>query len=160
MTWVADTEDNHLEEEANSNIFGSEKQEQLWERNVQAMGSYFANKFDKFGKEKPQDYLSDLVDQYHFKTLFDTEEIWYYDESRGIYLPNGEYIIKAALQSQFGRKLTIRKTNEDIAQIQRSTYVNREVFDPDILWIATNNSMINLMSGETKPFSHEIHVYN
>ena len=83
-------------------------------------GSYFDNKYDQFGNEKPQDYLSDLDDQYHFKTLLDTEEIWYYDESKGIYLPNCEHIIKAALQSQFGRDLTIKKTNEDIAQIQRS----------------------------------------
>ena len=96
-----------------------------------------------------------LDDQYHFKTLIDTEDIWYYDENNGIYLPNGENIIKASLQSQFGRQLTIKKTNEDIAQIQRSTYTNRDSFDPDILWIATNNCMVNLMSGETKPFSHE-----
>jgi hypothetical protein len=54
-------------------------------------------------------------DQYHFKTMIDTEEIWFQD--KGIYLPNGQQINKAALQSKFGRNLTIRKTNVDIAQI-------------------------------------------
>jgi hypothetical protein len=63
--------------------------------------------------------------------------------------------VSTSLQSQFGRDLTIKKTNEDIAQIQRSTYISRDIFDPDILWIATNNCMINLLSGETKPFSHK-----
>jgi P4 family phage/plasmid primase-like protien len=150
-----DTTDNHLEEAAKSHNFEREEQEQAWSRNIKAVGSYLDNKYDQFGNEKPQDYLTDLDNQYHFKTLLDIEEIWYYDENKGIYLPNGEYIIKASLQSQYGRELTIKKTNEDIAQIQRSTYVNRDAFDPDIQWIATNNCMINLLSGKTKPFSHK-----
>jgi P4 family phage/plasmid primase-like protien len=152
---LEDTEDNHLEEAAKSHNFESEEQKQAWLRSIKAMGSYCDDKYDQFGNEKPQDYLNDLNNQYHFKTLVDTEEIWFYDKNKGIYLPNGEYIIKSSLQSQFGRDLTIKRTNEDIAQIQRSTYINRDVFNPDILWVATNNCMVNLMSGETRPFSHE-----
>lgn len=147
--------DDHLEEAAKSHNFESEEQKQAWLKSIQALSTYCNDRYDQFGNEKPQDYLSDLDNQYHFKTLLDAEEIWYYDENKGIYLPNGEHIIKASLQSQFGRELTIKKTNEAIAQIQRSTYINRDAFDPDILWIATNNCMINLMSGETKPFSHQ-----
>lgn len=152
---VENTEDNHLEETSNRHDFESEEQKQAWLRNIKALGSYFDNKYDQFGNKKPQDYLSDLDNHYYFKTIVDTEEIWFYDENKGIYLPNGEYVIKASLQSQFGRDLTIKRANEDIAQIQRSTYINRDTFNPDILWIATKNCMVNLMSGETKPFSHE-----
>jgi hypothetical protein len=118
-----DTERNHLEEAAKNHNFDSEKQEQAWLRNIKALGGYYDDKYDQFGNEKPQDYLTDLNNQNHFKTLVDTEEIWFYDENKGTYLPNGEYIIKSSLQSQFGRDLTIKRTNEDIAQIQRSTYI-------------------------------------
>jgi P4 family phage/plasmid primase-like protien len=152
---LENTEDNHLEEAAKSHNFESEEQNQAWLRSIQVLSTYCEGRYDQFGNEKPQDYLSDLDNQYHFKTLIDTEEIWYYNADEGIYLPNGECIIKASLQSQFGRELTIKKVNEAIAQIQRSTYVSRDAFDPNILWIATNNCMINIMSGETKPFSHE-----
>jgi hypothetical protein len=144
---VENTEDNHLEEASHRHEFESEEQKQAWLRSIQsiqALEGYCDNRYDEFGNEKPQDYLNDLNNQYHFKTLIDTEEIWFYDENKGIYLPNGEHIIKASLQSQFGRELTIKKTNEAIAQIQRSTYVSRDAFDPDILWIATTNCMVNL----------------
>jgi P4 family phage/plasmid primase-like protien len=152
---IEDTTDSHLEEATKTHNFKSEEEKQAWLRSIKAFESYYDDNYDQFGNKKPQDYLNDLDNQYHFKTLEDTEEIWFYDQDKGIYLPNGEHIIKASLQSQLGRDLTIKKTNEAIAQIERSTYTIRDEFDPDILWIATKNCMINLMSGETKPFSHK-----
>ena len=36
----------------------------------------------------------ELTERYHFKSMKDTKEIYYYDDSRGIYLKGGEWLIE------------------------------------------------------------------
>src|SRR5215208_1020697 len=40
-----------------------------------------------------------LIDRYNFATMKDTDEIYYYDSNRGIYLQGGEILIKSELAS-------------------------------------------------------------
>ena len=40
------------------------------------------------------DIEKELLDKYHFKTVKDTEEIYYYNSEKGIFVKNGEQIIK------------------------------------------------------------------
>jgi P4 family phage/plasmid primase-like protien len=112
-----------------------------------------------------QDYPGKLIKSYTLKTLNDTEEIWYYNSERGIFVPNAEPIIKHRIELDKGMPfmdekgnmqqsdLTIKDVNEYIAHIQRRTPTSREAFNRSIEWIATNNCMVNLSSGETQPFS-------
>jgi putative DNA primase/helicase len=104
-------------------------------------------------KDNPQEFIDELKNKYHFKTLKDTEEIWYYDGVRGTYLTNGEVIIKAALESEIGSELTNKEVNETLGHIQRSTYFDRSGFNPDIEWIGCCDCMLNLRTGDTHPFS-------
>jgi hypothetical protein len=70
---VENTEDNHLEEAAKNHSFENEDQKQAWLRKIKELAIYCDKRYDQFGNEKPQDYLSDLDDQYHFKTIIGTD---------------------------------------------------------------------------------------
>ena len=108
------------------------------------------------------DYDDMLIDEYYFKTMTDTDEIWFYDNQKGIFVPDGEPVIKARLEDDFGRsdpedenappRISNNGVKEHIGHVQRRTYINREDFNPDIAWIACNNCMINLLTGEIEPF--------
>jgi hypothetical protein len=39
-------------------------------------------------------FESELIKKYHFKATKDTEELYYYDDSLGIYVKGGEWLIK------------------------------------------------------------------
>jgi hypothetical protein len=111
-------------------------------------------------KDNPQEFIDELKNKYHFKTLKDTQEIWYYDDVRGTYLTNGEVIIKAALESEIGSELTNKEVSETLGHIQRSTYFDRSGFNPDLEWIGCCDCMLNLRTGDTHPFSPDFFEYH
>ena len=106
------------------------------------------------------DYDDMLINEYHFKTLKDTDEIWFYDREKGIFVPKGEPVIKARLEADFGRSnpedpkppISNNDVKEHIGHIQRRTYIDRDAFNPNIAWIACNNYMVNLATREIQPF--------
>ena len=150
-----DTED-HLKEAAKSHNFESEEQKQAWLRNIEALGKYYNEDYEpKVDGEEPIDYVDELMEEHHFKTLSDTEEIWRYDQRKGIYVPNAECMIKARIEKDHKDKVTNKFVNEHIGRIQRRTYTSRNDFNPSIEWIATKNCMVNLKTGETEPFDPE-----
>src|SRR5215204_229975 len=115
--------------------------------------------------EKILDFVVALIDRYNLKTLKDTDDIWYYNEGLGIFVNGAEPIIKTKLEDVFGdyerdsegniisNPITIREVNECIARIKRRTYIDRSDFDPDISWIACEDCMINLLTGEIGAFN-------
>jgi putative DNA primase/helicase len=116
--------------------------------------------------DNPEDYPDVLIKEYILKTLDDTEEIWYYHSKRGIFLPNAEPMIMARIEHDKGMPYTDPKTGQikesyltkyDVNQysghIQRRTYISRDDFNPSIEWLACDNCMINLKTGETCPFN-------
>lgn len=44
-----------------------------------------------------EDYPSRLIEDYTLKTLRDNEEIWYYNEKRGIFMPTNLQTVKSML---------------------------------------------------------------
>ena len=111
-----------------------------------------------------EDYVNELIQSMNLKTLNDTDEIYYYDNKRGIFIPGAEPIIKSILEEQFGYSdpddsYSIPLTNHDVSEyfghIHRRTYIDRKEFDPDIEWMATENCMVNLLTGESRPFDPE-----
>ena len=112
-----------------------------------------------------KDYADELIEEYNLKTLNDTDEIWWYDPKRGIYLRDAESIIKARIEHDKGMpyfdengemkesKLTKHQIQEYLGHIQRRTYIARETFNPSIEWLACDNCMVNVITGDTQPFS-------
>ena len=155
MTLDKTAEDDYPKEAAKSHNFASEEEEKLWQRNLAAFGDYLRENYNDFGEtqdEQSKDYIDGLIEEHHFKTLSDTEEIWRYDQRKGIYVPNAECMIKARIEKDHKYKVTNKLVNEELGRIQRRTYISRSDFDPSIEWIAAKNCMVNLSTGETQPF--------
>jgi hypothetical protein len=106
-------------------------------------------------QKETENLIEELQGQYHFKTLKDTEEIWAYDEARGVYTSNGEVIIKARLEHDLGPQLTNHDVEEFLGHIRRGTYFDRSGFNPDIEWLGCSDRMLNLRTGQTAPLSHD-----
>ena len=54
-------------------------------------------------KLKEREYFVDgLIQQMNLKTLKDTDEIYLYEDKRGIFVPGAEPIIKSILEEKFG----------------------------------------------------------
>jgi P4 family phage/plasmid primase-like protien len=115
-------------------------------------------------KEKERSgYVDNLIEEYHFKTMKDNDEIWYYDGKEGIFIPNAEPVIKARIArdlKQMDEPITIKQMNQFIAEIQWATYTDRYIFDSNKSWIAVKNCMVNLLTGEASPFSPEFMCTN
>lgn len=93
-----------------------------------------------------------MIEEYHFKTMKDNKEVWYYDSARGIFLPEAESLIKQLLQQELGKGLTNHIVREYIGRIQRETFMDRNKFNPTIEWVACTNCMVNVVTGETAAF--------
>ncbi len=96
----------------------------------------------------------ELTERYHFKSMKDTKEIYYYDENKGVYLKSGEWLIEQECVTYF-----LQIKTKDVTDIKNriiwANYVDRSDFDSKIEWLCCKNVMVNLRSGEVKPHSPE-----
>jgi P4 family phage/plasmid primase-like protien len=93
-----------------------------------------------------------LMDMHNFATIMDTEEIYCYDEILGIFVNNGEAIIKLQVEA-ICSTISDKEVKEIIGHISRRTPTEREEFDSQVEWFACKNCMVNLKTLETKQHS-------
>jgi hypothetical protein len=109
----------------------------------------------KYGEEERQEAIEDtLMDMYHFRTMSDTKEIYYYNGGRGIYTNGAEIIIESEAESMTDGKVTTAQVNESMNHIRRRTYTDRSEFDvrePHILNL--QNGLLNIDTLELKEHS-------
>ena len=82
----------------------------------------------------PREETYQLVqDEFDFITFRDTEEMYVYDRSTGIYEPGGESALREWLVSpqRLGNQFERSKINDLLYRIESATYVNRETLGPD-----------------------------
>lgn len=108
---------------------------------------------EKEQQDKVEKLIEELESIYHFKTLKDTGEIYYYKESKGIFVSNGEVVIRGSLESEFGLEFTKYDVSEFIGHIERRNYFDRSNFNPAIEWLPFEDCVVNLKTLETKPHS-------
>lgn len=159
--WVVDTckterDRVHAEARQNRDLFArleaaqaeaEEKQKQKQEQNENAITTtdrLAGNNNDEFS-----DYENELIKEFHFKTLIDSKDIWYYNKNLGVYEEYGDIIIESKVEQ---RGYTNKQVAETLGHIRRRTYTKRAAFDSNIEWIACKNCMINLKTGKTAPF--------
>jgi P4 family phage/plasmid primase-like protien len=112
------------------------------------------NNSSRIGKQAILFITDKLLANYTFKTLKDTEEIYYYNPARGIYTPGGESLIKSEVEEEMP-EVSTNQVNEILNHIIRRTLTDRSEFDADIEWLTLKNCMVNLETLETKPFGPE-----
>ena len=91
-----------------------------------------------------------LLGTYHFATMLDTRETYVYSE--GIYEPEAEELIVAAIRRALDKKCNIVDRNETIAMVQDNTLLKRSVFhhNPDNK-ICLENGVLDLDTQEFRP---------
>ncbi|MCD6445568.1 hypothetical protein J7L49_02140 [Candidatus Bathyarchaeota archaeon] len=107
---------------------------------------------------KPHLVADILLRNFHFATMEDTEEIYYYEGGR--YKPGGETLIKKILQLAFKKlnihfKLSQRFVNEVLEHIKRSTLTKRSEFDKDPWIINVKNGLLDPRTLELKDHTPE-----
>jgi P4 family phage/plasmid primase-like protien len=107
------------------------------------------------GKQKPVLWLTDsIMKEYTFKTMIDNEDIYYYHNDRGLYVPRGDWLIKE--QCELIRpESTTHEIQEAINHIKRKTGVERSEFDsnPDILNL--QNGLLNIHTRQLSVHSQD-----
>lgn len=100
----------------------------------------------------------ELIQEYHFKTMEDTEELYYYDDTAGRYSNHGEVLLRKELEILFP-EISTRNVNEILQKIKRKNPVSRAEFDSGIL-INVANGLLNPMTGELIAHSPKILTLN
>lgn len=98
---------------------------------------------------KYNDIIDELMNAWHFVTVDDTDEIYYYFE--GVYLLGGEVLIKKQAE-QLIVNLENKIVSEILGTIRRRTYTSRKEFDVDMNMINLKNCWLDIITGET--FEH------
>jgi P4 family phage/plasmid primase-like protien len=87
-----------------------------------------------------------IMNEYTLKTLKDTEEIYYYDIDKGVYVQGGEWLVKEQCEILYPQIQTY-KVQEVINHTKRRSGVERCRFDSlDILNL--QNGLLNIETGE------------
>jgi putative DNA primase/helicase len=112
---------------------------------------------DKTGKVKLdlESLATDLLSEFHFKAMMDTEEILVYQN--GFWRFGGEGFIKAECEQRVGVKAVLSHHNisEVIGHVTRSTYCSRSEFNKDRWTINLNNGLLDVRTRELKPHTPE-----
>jgi len=95
-----------------------------------------------------------LMRMYIFRTMNDTDEIYFYDEAQGIYV-SGEKVISSTIARKLGKFVTSHNVKEIIFRIRNLTYTDRKLFNTDIDKIVVKNGLLNLTTGELLPHTSE-----
>jgi len=97
----------------------------------------------------------DILNEFKFITLLDTEEVLVYDD--GYWQCGGEAKIKAEAEKRVGlsKLLTVHVINEIIGHIQRSTYTARGLLNQFSGIINLKNGLLDVTTRELKPHTPE-----
>ncbi len=95
-----------------------------------------------------------LCKDYHFITLKDTKEIFWYDHIKGVYLPNGETLIEEFCKREVPY-CSRHFRDEVIGHIKIATYADRAVFDSNPNHIVLANGVFDLQSDQLLEHSPE-----
>jgi len=82
--------------------------------------------------------------------------VWSYDE--GVYRPDGEFRIKALLDSIAGDLFTIHQTREALAKIQYRSIIDRSELDKDPYIFGIEDGVVDLRDGSFQDYDPELRI--
>jgi D5 N terminal like len=105
------------------------------------------------GKKDVITWLTEIImNNYIFKTMRDTEEIYYYEKNNGLYVLDGSRLIQESCQLLYP-KISTHEVHEVVNQINRRTGVDRSKFDSNIDIINLENGLLNIHTLEFREHS-------
>lgn len=113
--------------------------------------NHFHRKKEDKNEGKPEErsedeYADDIMIQYNFKTLRETEELLVY--KNGVYVYDPECSVIKEECEKILDNCNTRFCNEIINKIKRRTFVNRSEFDSDIDVLNLKNGLYNIKTGK------------
>ena len=101
------------------------------------------------GNKQPEMYVDiahDLLADYSFKTMRDTEEVLFYNN--GLYKSNGEALIKEEARKRLGDEFSTHQINEILNFIRYSTFTERSEFNENKHILNLKNGLYDLDTGK------------
>ncbi len=89
------------------------------------------------GLAKINERIPDWIAEHHFKTVSDTERLYRYEH--GVYLDDGETVLKTLIETEFGDVTSNRLVADVIGKVKRRTYADRDLFN--------NRNVLNVKNG-------------
>ena len=91
--------------------------------------------------------VEQLTNEFSFKTMKNTCEMYVFDELKGVYIRFGEVVIKE--QSEIlCPEISTHKVNEIIEKLRCRTFVDGSKFDHDHDILNIENGLVNIRTGE------------
>jgi len=84
----------------------------------------------------------DIMDDFEFKKLRDSEEVYVYKEGR--YQENGRQVIEEEIEKRLASEATTRRVEETRDKIERNSYIKRKDFQPPQRKICLKNGVYDL----------------
>jgi putative DNA primase/helicase len=95
---------------------------------------------------------SSLLEENHFVTFEDTDEIYRYED--GVYVPGGEsYVARLVQRNVEQSSVSNHLILEVLGHIRRATYVRRSAFSQTNPHLVLQNCLLNLETMQPEPFS-------
>ena len=88
------------------------------------------------------------IAEHHFKTVTDTERLYHYAD--GVYLDDGEIVLKALIEAEFGDLTDNRLVSDIVGKVKRRTYVDRDLFNNRNV-VNVRNGLLDLETLELRP---------
>jgi putative DNA primase/helicase len=120
-------------------------------RTSPVMAKYFVE-----GKFVPMLLAEELMNEYHFITMRDNEQMYVWRE--GCYRPYAETLIKEECKRRLGEEFRTNRVSEVIDYIKASTFTDRREEPPHLIPLKNGVLDINIM--ELKPHSPEYLFFN
>jgi P4 family phage/plasmid primase-like protien len=102
--------------------------------------------------QKIAERIPEWIDQHYFKTAKDTDRLYHY--AHGVYLNDGEVVLKELIEEEFGNLTTENVVRDAIGKVKRRTYVDREAFN-DKHYLNVRNGLLVLDTLELLPHKPE-----
>jgi putative DNA primase/helicase len=96
----------------------------------------------------------ELIEEYHFKTIEDTDELYYYNDTTHRYTSHGDVLVRKELELLFP-EISTRNVNEILQKIKRKNPINREEFDTNPYIVSLQNGLLDTLTGKLISHSPE-----
>jgi len=116
----------------------------------------FPEKYFEDGTFVPKLLAEELMREYRFITLKDTDQIYVFND--GFYQPFGEILIKSECRKRLGKEYRKNRAAEVVDFIKASTYTSRRE-EPAYL-VPLANGVLNLKTLELQPYNPDLMFFN
>jgi putative DNA primase/helicase len=120
-----------------------------------AWNTYKSDPWRFFNGKKfiPSRVADEILEENKIVTPRDTEEIYIYDETRGIFCGSSETIVKEAAKKKLDHLSTTHHVNEVLNDVILRTYIDRNQLGAPKNLLVFKNLVYDLKTGETHPHS-------